>query len=163
MGGLLFGVACGDRVGSEPEGPSARKREARSELLRDMMASQETMPAPEALDAQRQKLRTDEEPGVGGGGGAGQGEGASAAGDVPTMRVSGTIEGVAEDALRVRDEQGVSREVRVDAATRYVADNEVVERGALREGSRVRVFYDPHRNDGVAREVEVVGASDSGK
>lgn len=163
MAGLLFGAACGEKgAGPGPEGPSARQREARSDLLRDMVASQQPMPAPEALDAQREQLRSGEGPGVGGSGGAGQGASTSAAGDVPTMRVSGTVEGVADDALRVRDGNGVSREVRVDAATRYVADNEVVERGALHEGSQVRVFYDPHRNDGVAREVEVVSASEPG-
>jgi hypothetical protein len=129
--------------------------------MRDMVASQQPMPAPEALDVQHEQPRTSEGPGVGGGGGAGQD--ASALGDVPTMRVSGTIEGVADGALRVRDGNGVSREVRVDAATRYVAENEVVERDALHEGARVRVFYDPHRNDGVAREVEVVDASKPGK
>ncbi len=166
MTGLLLGAACEGEVAgrvSDPAGPSARQREARSDLLRDMVAQQEPMPAPEALDAQREQLRAGGEgQGVGGSGSAGQ-EGAAPAPDVPTLRVAGTIEGVEDSALRVRDGNGVSREVRVDAATRYVADNEVVERGALREGAQVRVFYDPHRNDGVAREVEVVGASEPGK
>ncbi len=159
--GLLCGAACGEKVAEpRPEGPSARQREARSDLLRDMVAAQEPMPAPEALDAQRERLTGE---GVGGGGTAGQERGASVPPDVPTLRVSGTVEGVADDALRVRDGKGVAREVRVDEATRYVANNEVVERGALREGTRVRVFYDPHRNEGVAREVEVVGAAEPGK
>lgn len=164
MAGLLGGAACGERVaGAGSEGPSAPQREARSDLLRDMVAQQQPMPAPEALDAQRLELRANEGPGVGGSGTAGQDDGVSAAPEVPTMRVSGTLEGVADEALRVRDGNGVSREVRVDEATRYVANNEVVERGALHEGARVRVFYDPHRNDGVAREVEVVGAARPGK
>lgn len=157
LAGLLLGAACGDRSeASGPGGPPAHQREARSDLLRDMVASQQPMPAPEALGAQGEQLRTSEGPGVGGGGGAGQGVN----GDVPTMRVSGTLEGVADGVLRVRDANGVSREVKVDAATRYVAGNEVVARDALHEGARVRVFYDPHRNDGVAREVEMVVASE---
>lgn len=149
VGGLLLGGACGDGLGTEE--PSARQREVRSELLRDMMASREQLPAPEALDAQRERLR--------GGGEAERGDE-----DVPTVRVEGIVEGTSDGALRVRDARGVAREVRVDETTRFVAEREVVERDALREGMRVRAFYDAGSDDGVARVVEVVpGASESGE
>lgn len=141
VGGLLLGGACGDGLGTEE--PSARQREGRSELLRDMMAAREQLPAPEALDAQRERLR-----------GGGQTE--LDREPVPMVRVEGTVEGASDGALRVRDARGVAREVRVDGTTRFVAERELVARDTIREGTRVRAYYDADRDDGVARVVEVL-------
>ncbi len=146
VAGSVAGLSCGDGVGSGSGGPSARQREARSDLLRDLVASKQAAPNPQELQAQGERLRRGED--------APPDEGARPA-DAPA-RLSGTVQRVEDGALRVRDGQGAERAVRVDGTTRYVKDGEVVARGELRDGAEVRVFYDVKQGAPVAREVEVL-------
>lgn len=162
-GGLGWAAACQD--GSGPGGPSASKREARSDIMRGIVASKQPMPAPEKLDAQRGQLNEAAAP--------------PPAPAPPDTQVSadsapppedhrpepleGTVEQVGRGALVVRDGQGQARSVPVDGTTRFVREGKVVDRRAVREGSEVRVFYDAQRGPQVADEVELRVASKPNK
>ncbi len=150
---LVAGGTLGLSCGSEP-GPSASQREARSDLLRDLVASKQAAPDPQRLEAQGERLRQGED--------VAPPEGEARPEDQPA-RLSGTVRELKDGALRVRDPQGAERAVRVDGATRYVEDGEVVARGTVREGAQVRVFYDVEPGGAVAREVEVLEPTGPGR
>ncbi|HYI00600.1 hypothetical protein [Hyalangium sp.] len=146
VGGLLgLGFACGNADGP----PSAREREARSELLRDLIASRERMPDPNELQAQRRDLQA--ELGQGeelGHGGSGQSR--------LTASVTGTVEWVGDDELLVRDTGGVERDVRVLDDTRFRRGDREVSRRTVEQGAEVQVSYDVQQGEWVALEVTLL-------
>ncbi|XXF77845.1 hypothetical protein P2318_33065 [Myxococcaceae bacterium GXIMD 01537] len=147
--GLLGVLSCGGGAEDE-DGPSASDREARSDVLRGMVASQQSLPQPETLDAQGEELRRGEPLGKE------VKAGSAAAKELYPPSLSGTVAGLEEGSLWVVDGQGNTRVVRLDAGTRYVKQNELVKPRAVREGARVRVFYEMKQGQRVARDVELV-------
>lgn len=151
-GGLGWSAACQDDGG--PGGPSASKREARSDIMRGIVASKQPLSAPEKLDAEHQQLNGSAAPTP-----APAPLDAQASADTaPDNRpepLAGTVEQVDSGALLVRDGQGQARSVPLDGATRFVREGKVVDRRAVREGTEVRVFYDAQRGSQVADEVEL--------
>ncbi|MFL5345093.1 MAG: hypothetical protein ACJ8AT_09875 [Hyalangium sp.] len=145
-GGLCgLGVAC--EVSEKP--PSGHAREARSELLRDLVASREKMPEPPALQAQHKDLRAEGDP--------------SAAPDQdspesaqPAASTLGLVEWVGNDELLVRDTGGVERDVRIQPDTRFLQGDRQVSRRMVEQGVQVRVAYTVAQGEWVAREVELV-------
>lgn len=146
LGGLWgLGLAC---RGSEGE-PSAEERKARSQVLRELLASREKAPDPAELQAQRRDFQLevypDEAPGVGG---SGRKQAAAS--------LQGTVEWVGDDELLVRDTGGVERDVRIHGDTRFRQGQEPVSRRRVEQGAKVRVSYDVQQGEWVAREVELL-------
>ena len=145
-GGLCgLGFACQD--GEAP--PSAEERQARSALLRELIASRERPPDPDALEAQRRELHAEVEPGerpAHGGSGLGR----------PAASVLGTVVWVGDDELLVRDTGGVEREVLVEDGTRFVREGRQVSRRRVEKGAQVRISYGVEQEEWVAREVELI-------
>jgi hypothetical protein len=129
LGGLWgLGLAC---RGSGEE-PSAREREARSEVIRNLLASRERAPDPQGLEAQRRELQAEVNPGgAGAQGGSGREQAAAS--------ITGTVAWVGDDELLVRDESGVERELRVQAGTRFRRGERQVSRRSVEQGAEVRV------------------------
>ncbi|WP_224247650.1 hypothetical protein [Hyalangium gracile] len=145
-GGLFgLGFACRDADGP----PSAREREARSLVLRDLIASREKLPEPEELQAQRRDLRAEIEPGdASAHGGSGRAQ--------PAASTLGLVVWVGDDELLVRDTGGVERDVRVLDDTRFRQGDREVSRRRVEKGAEVRVAYDVEQGEWVAREVELI-------
>jgi hypothetical protein len=146
VGGLLgLGFACRDADGP----PSAREREARSVVLRDLIASRERMPDPNELQAQRRDLQAE----------LGQGEEQARGGSgqsKPTASVIGTVEWVGDDELLVRDTGGVERDVRILDDTRFRRGELEVSRRTVEQGAEVQVSYEVQQGEWVAREVQLL-------
>jgi hypothetical protein len=143
-----LGLACSND-GSDPSG---HEREARAQVLRELMASREKMPDPQALQAQRRDLQA--ELGHGqtlGQGGSGQ--------EQPATNVHGLVAWVGDDELLVRDTGGVERDLRVDDATRFRRGDREVSRRMVEKGAEVRVSYEVQQGDWVARDVELLRPS----
>jgi hypothetical protein len=146
VGGLLgLGSACREADGP----PSGHQRDARSEVLRELMASREKMPDPQALQAQRRDLQAE----VGQGQVVGQG---GSGPQQPATSVHGLVTWVGDDELLVRDTGGVERELRVDDTTRFRRGDRVVSRRMVEKGAEVRVAYEEQQGEWVAREVELL-------
>jgi hypothetical protein len=144
LGGLCgLGLAC---EGSLSKDPSADEREARSVVLRDLVASREKPPEPHALQSQRKELQAEVGRGIQGGSGQAQ---ASAS-------FNGTVEWVGDDELLVRDTGGVERELLVQDGTHFLRGERQVSRRAVKEGAEIRVSYDVLQGEWVAREVELL-------
>lgn len=153
--GVLWGL--GLACWSEDEAPSGREREARSELLRELMASREKMPDPQALQAQRRDLQAElgQEQGAGQGG---SGQGGSGQ-EQPATNVHGLVAWVGDDELLVRDTGGVERDLRVDDSTRFHSGDRQVSRRMVEKGAEVRVAYEVQQGEWVARDVELLRPS----
>lgn len=147
MGLCGWAFACLDSDGE----PSARERQARSAVLRDLMASRERMPDPGELEAQRRDLQAE----------VGQGKQVAQGGsghEQPTASITGTVEWVGDNELLVRDARGVERDVRVQEDTRFLRGEQQVSRRRVEEGARIRVAYDVEQGEWVARQVELLRA-----
>ncbi|SEM22338.1 hypothetical protein SAMN05444354_11376 [Stigmatella aurantiaca] len=144
-GWSLGGAACS----SPDKAPSANEREARSDVLKNLMASRERLPDPGALDAQRRNLKVE----VQGGEPAEQEE---AGHPLPSASTSGTVEWVGDDELLFRDEAGQEQEVRTEEDTLYVEKGQEVSRWSVAQGAEVRVRYEEAQGEWVAREVELL-------
>lgn len=146
LGGLWAG--CSRPAERDPE-PKASDREARSELLRDLVASREKAPDPEKLKgppgSQQPSSITPEPPGQGG---SGRPE--------PTGSLQGRVEWVGDDELLIRDAGGVERDLEVRPDTRLVMKGEEVGLREVQQGDQVRVAYDEGTGGWVARQVEVL-------
>jgi len=147
LGGLWGqGLACGRFSAEEP---SAQERAARSAMLRNLLASQEKPPEPQALQSQRTEFQAEVNPGDRGAkGGAGREQAAAS--------VKCTVEWVGDDELLVRDTSGVERELLVQDDTRFLRGERQVSRRAVEQGAEIRVSYDVLQGEWVAREVELL-------
>lgn len=151
MAGAALGLSCGLGFAcrESKEAPSASDREGRSEVLRELIASRERLPAPEELEAQRRDLQAEvgerEAPARGGSGR-----------EQPEASITGTVEWVGDDELLVRDARGVEREVRVEEGTRFVRRAREVSRRTVEQGAEVRVAYGVEQGEWVALEVELL-------
>jgi hypothetical protein len=150
--GLCLGCGRGD---PKPEGPSASDRAARSDVLRDMVAAREKVD-PEGLRSARPNPNPGGAvapgPGTQGVGGSGRPE--------PSGRTGGRVSWVGDNELLFRDATGAEREVHVEEGTRLLRKGEPMRLRELSEGQEVRVSYDESPAGWVAREVEVVSASE---
>ncbi|MCP3102621.1 hypothetical protein LZ198_27475 [Myxococcus sp. K15C18031901] len=147
----VLGAGCGEqRDGGHRGGgiPSADDRERRSALMRDLVASRERAPDPDAL-------RGPEQQGVGELGQGGSGKPA------PTGSFHGSVAWVGDNELLIRDAQGAERDVGVVQATRLLLNGHPVGLAAMKEGDPVDVTYDDGPGGWVAREVTVVPRADS--
>ncbi|MBZ4336487.1 DUF5666 domain-containing protein [Corallococcus sp. AS-1-12] len=144
LGGLS---ACN---GGEPkaEGPSAKHREGRSEVLRGLMASKETVD-PKALKAAGADVKGAQPPAQEGTGGSGQPQ-------RPMGWTAGRVSWVGDDELLFVDGHGLEQEVRVDEATRFKLGDENAQLHDLSEGDEIRVTYEDQGQEWVARDVEAV-------
>ncbi|ADO68373.1 hypothetical protein [Stigmatella aurantiaca] len=154
LGGLVGGV--GLSCTKPEEAPSASEREARSQVLKNLMASRERLPEPEALDVQRRNLEVE----VQGGEHTARGD---AGRPLPTASTSGTVEWVGDDELLFRDEAGQEQEVRIQEDTLYVEKGREVSRWSVGQGAEVRVRYDEEQGEWVAREVELLRRASEAK
>jgi hypothetical protein len=146
FGGLWgLGLAC---RGSGEE-PSGRERAARSEVLRELLASREKAPDPQGLEAQRRDLQTELNPDEAVPQGGSERQQAAAS-------VNGTVSWVGDDELLVRDGSGVERELLVRGDTRFRRGERQVSRRTVEQGAEVRVSYDVLQGEWVAREVELL-------
>lgn len=123
------------------QSPSADDREVRSALLRDLVASRERAPDPEALKGPDEQGRM-------GQGGSGRPE--------PTGSVSGRVEWVGDNELLIRDTGGQERDVEVTPDTLLRLNGNPVGLASMREGDSVEVTYDDGPGGWVARQVDVV-------
>ena len=137
-------VGCGQRDEGPRGGgiPTADDRERRSALLRDLVASRERAPDPDAL-------RGPDQQGVGELGQGGSGRSA------PTGSFQGHVAWVGDNELLIRDAQGAERDVGVVPATRLLLNGHPVGLAAMKEGDPVDVTYDDGPGGWVAREVTV--------
>ncbi|WP_426748862.1 hypothetical protein VZQ01_21485 [Myxococcus faecalis] len=137
----VWGVSCEpheDTGGGGGEGlPSAKNRELRSAFWRDLMASREKAPDPEALKG----------PDAQGVGGSGHAE--------PSGILHGRVTWVGDNELLVRDGAGVEQDIEVVPDTRLRLNGNAVGLASMREGDAVKVTYDDGPGGWVAREVDV--------
>jgi hypothetical protein len=145
IGGL--GLGCREQ-GDASAGPSAGEREGRSELLRDLMASKERAPDPEALKGPSDSEPSAVTPGPPGQGGSGRAE--------ATHSVQGQVTWVGDNELLLRDAGGEERDLEVNTGTRLLRRGDSVSLRALQQGDEVRVSYDEGPGGWVARQVEVL-------
>lgn len=145
-GGLCgLGLACE----TSEKSPSGRERDARSQVLWDLLASREKMPEPQALQGQRKDLQAGTEPT------APPDQDASRS-TPPTASTTGQVEWVGNDELLVRDTGGVERDVRIQEDTLFLQGDHEVSRRTVAQGAEVRVAYDVAQGEWVAREVELL-------
>jgi hypothetical protein len=145
------GGACGLAFACQgsDEPPSAGERQARSQLVRDLIASRERMPDSDGLQAQRRDLQAELNPDEGPGqGGSGR--------EQPAASTLGTVVWVGNDELLVRDTGGVERDVRIEDSTYFRQGDRSVSRRLVEKGAQVRVGYDVAQGEWVAREVELL-------
>jgi hypothetical protein len=148
LGGVsLGGAACSSSNLDKP--PTANEREARSDVLKNLMASRERLPDPGALDAQRRDLKIEVQGGE-------PTDREAAARPLPSASIAGTVEWVGSDDVLFRDEAGQEQAVRTQADTRYVEKGREVSRRWVAEGAEVRVRYEETQGEWVAREVDVL-------
>lgn len=146
--GALWGLGLACWEGDDtPTGP---EREARSELLRELMASREKMPDPKTLQSQRRDLHVELGQGQGGSGQGGSGQ------PQPSASVHGLVAWVGNDELLVRDTGGVERDLRVEDTTRFHRGDEEVSRRTVAKDAEVRVSYEVQQGEWVARDVELL-------
>jgi hypothetical protein len=138
----------------DTDDPSASEREGRSDVLRGLMASKER--APEKLKGPSQlvpqPLPPEPQP-QSGQGGSGRPE--------AQKRIEGQVSWVGDNDLLVRDAQGTEHDFEVNGDTRLLRGNDSVSLVTLHPGNGVRVSYDEGPGGLVARQVEVLPASDS--
>ncbi|MBN9681226.1 MULTISPECIES: hypothetical protein [unclassified Corallococcus] len=144
LGGLS---AC---KGGEPgaDAPSAKHREGRSEVLRGLMASKEAVD-PKALKTAGSEVKGEPAPAPEGTGGSGQQT-------RPMGWAAGRVSWVGDDELLFVDGHGQEQEVLVDEATRFKRADENVQLHDLSEGDEIRVTYEDHGQEWIARDVEAV-------
>ncbi|RKH63472.1 hypothetical protein [Corallococcus llansteffanensis] len=149
--GLGSGLSsCGTGGESKPEGPSARQREGRSEVLRGLMASKERVD-PNALKATGEEARgatVPETPDGTGGSGRPQAHGWAA----------GRVSWVGDNEVLFVDGQGEEREVWVEEGTQLRRDGQSAELRDMKEGDELRVTYEARDEGWIARDLEVVPA-----
>ncbi|AFE03331.1 putative lipoprotein [Corallococcus coralloides DSM 2259] len=131
-----------------PDGPSAKHREGRSEVLRGLMASKETVD-PKALKTAGAEAKGEPAPAPEGTGGSGQQP-------RPMGWAAGRVSWVGDDELLFVDGHGHEQEVFVDEATRLKRADENVQLRDMSEGDEIRVTYEDHGQEWIARDVEAV-------
>jgi hypothetical protein len=150
LGGLF---ACqGGEPG--PEGPSAKERQGRSEVLRGLIASKENVD-PGALKAagaeakgapvSAQPVSPDE-----GTGGSGTPESVGWA--------AGRVSWVGDNELLFVDGSGEEREVLIEASTQLRRDDQDAQLRDFSEGDEIRVNYEDTGQAWIARDVDAVPA-----
>ncbi|NOK09069.1 hypothetical protein [Corallococcus exercitus] len=151
LGLLGFGglSAC-NRGEPASDGPSAKHREGRSEVLRGLMASKETVD-PKALKSAGAEAKGAPAPAP-----APEGTGGSGSQQRPMGWAAGRVSWVGDDELLFVDGQGQEQEVRVDEATRLKRGDENAQLRDLSEGDEIRVTYEDQGQDWIARDVEAV-------
>jgi hypothetical protein len=145
--GALWGLGLACTEGDSD--PSGHQRDARSEVLRELMASREKMPDPQELQAQRRDLQAE----LGQGKSLGQG---GSGPPQPATSVYGLVAWVGDDELLVRDTGGVERDLRVEDSTRFRRGDREVSRRMVEKGAEVRVSYEVLQGEWVARDVELL-------
>lgn len=149
--GLGSGLAsCDSSEVPKPEGPSARQREGRSEVLRGLMASKERVD-PEALKSAREEAQgatVAQTPQGTGGSGRSQAQGWAA----------GRVSWVGDNEVLFVDGQGREREVWVEEGTQLRRDDQAAELRDLKEGDELRVTYEARDEGWIARDLEAVPA-----
>ncbi|RKH00910.1 hypothetical protein D7V97_29685 [Corallococcus sp. CA053C] len=149
LGGGLS--SCGSGGEQKPEGPSAKQREGRSEVLRGLMASKERV-EPSALKAAGAEAKGATVPET-------QEEGTGGSGRPQAHGwVAGRVSWVGDNEVLFVDGQGQEREVWVEEGTRLRRDNQDAELRDLKEGDELRVTYESRDEGWIARDVEVVPA-----
>lgn len=143
------GLACKN----EDDAPNGHAREARAEVLRELMASREKID-PQAIQSQRRDLQAE----LGQGQSTGQG-GSGSPEPQPATNVHGLVAWVGDDELLVRDTGGVERDLRVDDGTRFHRGDREISRRMLEKGAEVRVAYEVQQGEWVARDVELLRPS----
>ncbi|MCY1030169.1 hypothetical protein OV207_01785 [Corallococcus sp. BB11-1] len=149
--GLGSAWACGDAA-PKPEGPSAKHREGRSEVLRGLMASKERV-APDNLKATGGEAAGTPmagQPTPEGTGGSGR----------PELQgwAAGRVSWVGDDEVLFVDGQGEEREVVVEPGARLRRDEQLAELRDLREGDEIRVTYEATGKGWLALDLEAVPA-----
>ncbi|WP_164012182.1 hypothetical protein [Pyxidicoccus trucidator] len=145
VGSLCLG--CREQ-GPAPVGPSAGEREGRSEVLRNLMASKEQAPDPEALKGPTASVPEAVPPEPPGQGGSGRPE--------QTQSVQGRVSWVGDDELLLLDASGEERDLEVTPRTRLLKNGDSVSLRALYQGDEVRVSYEEGPGGWVAHQVEVL-------
>ncbi|RKH30375.1 hypothetical protein D7Y13_13455 [Corallococcus praedator] len=143
--------ACGDRE-PKPEGPPAKHREGRSEVLRGLMASKERVD-PGALKGAGEDVKetpVSAQPTPAGTGGSGRPDAQGWA--------AGRVSWVGDDEVLFVDGQGEEREVRVEEGTRLRRDEQSAQLRDLSEGDEIRVTYEDTGEGWIARDLEAVPA-----
>ncbi|MCY1040861.1 hypothetical protein OV208_05950 [Corallococcus sp. bb12-1] len=151
LGGLW---ACG-REEPKIEGPSAKQREGRSDVLRGLMASKERV-EPEALKAAGEDVKgstVSTQPMPEGTGGSGRPEAQGWA--------AGKVSWVGDDEVLFVDGYGEEREVRVEAGTHLRRDDQPVALRDLSKGDEIRVTYEDTNAGWIARDLEAVPGRDA--
>ena len=146
LGGLS---ACNDG-GLNPDEPSAKHREGRSEVLRGLMASKETVD-PKALKSAGAEAKGAPPPAP-----APEGTGGSGQQQRPMGWAAGRVSWVGDDELLFVDGHGQEQEVYVDEATRLRRGEENAQLRDMSEGDEIRVTYEDHGQEWIARDVEAV-------
>lgn len=146
VGGVLA-AGCGgeDDAGRGGHAPSAAVREKRSALWRDLVASREKAPDPEAL-------KGPDEQGVGR---------PDLRRPAPSGSVKGYVSWVGDNELLIRDANGQEQDVGVVPDTELRLNGRPVGLASMREGDSVEATYDDGPGGWVAREVVVRGNPDS--
>ncbi|WP_223640982.1 hypothetical protein [Corallococcus sp. EGB] len=141
-----------------PEGPSAKHREGRSEVLRGLMASKESVD-PNALRAAGKEAKgTAAAPAP-----APEGTGGSGQPQHPMGWAAGRVSWVGDDELLFVDGRGQEQEVFVDEATRIKRGGQNVQLRDMAEGDEIRVSYEDQGQEWIARDVEAVPARSAPK
>ncbi|AGC49101.1 putative lipoprotein [Myxococcus stipitatus DSM 14675] len=143
-GVLAAGCGGGEESGGGGIGPSAGVREKRSALWRDLVASREKPPDPQAL-------KGPDEQGIGR---TEQGRPA------PSGSVKGYVAWVGDNELLIRDTQGKEQDVGVVPDTELRLNGKPVGLASMREGDSVEATYDDGPGGWVAREVVVRATSE---
>ncbi|RYZ42089.1 MAG: hypothetical protein EOO71_09350 [Myxococcaceae bacterium] len=149
--GLGSAWACGSQE-PKPEGPSAKHREGRSEVLRGLMASKERVD-PGALKAAGEEAKATPvsvQPTPEGTGGSGRPEAQGWA--------AGRVSWVGDDEVLFVDGHGKEREVRVEEGTQLRRDDQNAELRDLTEGDEIRVTYQDTGEGWLARDLEAMPA-----
>lgn len=148
------GLSACNRGEPGPVGPSAKHREGRSEVLRGLMASKESVDpkALKAAGAEAKGTAAAPAPVQEGTGGSGQ----------PTRPMgwaAGRVSWVGDDELLFVDGHGQEQEVFVDEATRIKRGGDNVQLRDMSEGDEIRVSFEDHGQEWIARDVEAVPAA----
>lgn len=146
----LGGLSACNRGEPGTAGPSAKHREGRSEVLRGLIASKESVD-PKALRTAGAEAKGAPPPAPEGTGGSGQPS-------RPMGWTAGRVSWVGDDELLFVDGHGQEQEVLVDEATRFKRNDENAQLRDLSEGDEIRVTYEDQGQGWIARDVEAVPA-----
>ncbi|MFP2896041.1 hypothetical protein [Corallococcus sp. 4LFB] len=146
--GGLGGLSACNRGAPASDGPSAKHREGRSEVLRGLMASKEAVD-PKALKSAGAEVKGAPAPAP-----ASEGTGGSGPQQRPLGWAAGRVSWVGDDELLFVDGHRQEQEVRVDEATRLKRGADNAQLRDLSEGDEIRVTYENQGQEWIARDVE---------